>query len=404
MSAQAHILAPSKLTNVLTTERIYTIDALRGITILVMIFVNELAGVRGLPGWMKHAAADADTMTFVDVVFPSFLFIVGMSIPFAINNRLSKGDTTLTLFKHISFRTLGLLVLGVFMVNAEGGYNEDAMVMPLALWSLLFYACVILVWNNYSSVSKTVSLTLKLTGIAGLVALALLYKGGPNGGNGLTPQWWGILGLIGWAYLLSTTIYLLSRGSITILAIALALSLLFFMAGSMEGAAEFIRTQKGHATHTGIVVCGIITSLFFFDTKQNVSLRLRLTKALGFAITCVIAAVLLRPYYAISKIYATPSWALFSVAACVAVFALLYWLVDIRRTKGWTSFIQPAASNPLLTYIIPFIVLAIMSLFHLKWPAFLREGVPGVIWSAVYALAVMGLVIVLNKYKIKLQL
>lgn len=110
--------------NTLTTQRILSIDALRGITILVMIFVNELAGVRGIPTWMKHMPADADAMTFVDVVFPAFLFIVGMSIPFAINQRLKKGDSTLQLQAHIIFRTLGLIVLGVFMVNAEGGYNE----------------------------------------------------------------------------------------------------------------------------------------------------------------------------------------------------------------------------------------------------------------------------------------
>ena len=78
--------------NSLTTQRIRSIDVFRGITILVMIFVNDVAGVSGIPGWMKHKPADADAMTFVDVVFPAFLFIVGMSLPFAINSRLAKGD------------------------------------------------------------------------------------------------------------------------------------------------------------------------------------------------------------------------------------------------------------------------------------------------------------------------
>lgn len=46
--------------NSLTTNRILSIDALRGMTILVMIFVNELAGVEGVDDWMKHVPADAD--------------------------------------------------------------------------------------------------------------------------------------------------------------------------------------------------------------------------------------------------------------------------------------------------------------------------------------------------------
>src|SRR5258705_3231812 len=117
--------------NQLSSERILSIDAFRGITILVMIFVNELAGIRDIPTWMKHMPADADAMSFVDVVFPAFLFIVGMSIPFALSYRLSKGDTTFQLQKHIAWRTIGLLVLGVFMVNTEEGYNEEAMGMSI---------------------------------------------------------------------------------------------------------------------------------------------------------------------------------------------------------------------------------------------------------------------------------
>ena len=135
--------------NQLSNQRILSIDAFRGITILVMIFVNELAGVRDIPQWMKHMPADADAMSFVDVVFPAFLFIVGMSVPFAINNRLKKGDSIFQLQLHILFRTLGLLVLGVFLVNTEEGYNEQMMGMSINLWALLFLAAAIMVWKVY---------------------------------------------------------------------------------------------------------------------------------------------------------------------------------------------------------------------------------------------------------------
>ncbi len=70
-------------------DRVVSIDILRGLTILVMIFVNDIAGVIGLPSWLKHIQPpDADGMTFVDVVFPAFLFIVGMSIPQSLGKRL----------------------------------------------------------------------------------------------------------------------------------------------------------------------------------------------------------------------------------------------------------------------------------------------------------------------------
>ncbi len=73
-------------------QRILSIDVLRGLTILVMVFVNDISGVTGTPAWLKHIEpSDADGMTFVDAVFPVFLFIVGMSIPLAIGGRLKKG-------------------------------------------------------------------------------------------------------------------------------------------------------------------------------------------------------------------------------------------------------------------------------------------------------------------------
>src|SRR6185437_1344900 len=58
-------------------RRIVSIDIFRGITMAVMIFVNELSGVGGMPWWTRHAPGRLDYMTYVDMVFPFFLFAVG---------------------------------------------------------------------------------------------------------------------------------------------------------------------------------------------------------------------------------------------------------------------------------------------------------------------------------------
>ena len=62
-------------------------------------------------------------MGLADVVFPAFLFIVGLSLPFAVDNRRKKGDTTWQLVKHVLARTFALLVMGVFFVNGETLYS-----------------------------------------------------------------------------------------------------------------------------------------------------------------------------------------------------------------------------------------------------------------------------------------
>ena len=71
--------------------RIISVDVLRGLTILLMIFVNDLG--RGAPSWMHHIQpSSADGMTLADVVFPAFLFIVGVSIPLAFERARGPGS------------------------------------------------------------------------------------------------------------------------------------------------------------------------------------------------------------------------------------------------------------------------------------------------------------------------
>jgi heparan-alpha-glucosaminide N-acetyltransferase len=393
----------------LTNNRVLAIDAFRGITILVMIFVNTLAGVRGMPAWMEHMPADVDGMTFVDVVFPAFLFIVGMSIPFALSQRLGSGDSNWQLQKHVVQRALGLIVLGVFMVNAEEGYNEQAMHMSIYLWSLLFYACAILIWNVYRIDNKAVVTSLRAIGVIGLLILGFLFRGGADGNTRLAPQWWGILGLIGWAYLLACIVYQLSKGRIVPLLCALAFCVLYYCIGHLDAikdmpALQLLLSQSDDASHTSIVLCGLICALLFFDENNQVVTAMRFRRAAIFIATLFIIGTALRPYFKISKIYATPTWCLYSAAICIALFAFLYWLIDLRKFQRWTAFFRPAASNPLLTYLIPYIVYALMQYLHLSFPAIFEQGLPGLLWSAAYAIGVMALVIMLNRMKIKLQL
>lgn len=392
-------------------KRILSIDALRGITILVMIFVNELAGIQNIPVWMKHVAADADAMTFVDVVFPAFLFIVGMSIPFALNKRLQEGDSIWQVQQHIIWRTLGLLVLGVFMVNAEGGsLNEAATGMSVYAWLLLFYTCIILVWNVYVLKRRWWKYILQLTGLAGLIILGSIYRGGKDGSELLQPRWWGILGLIGWAYLYACILYLVFKGNKWGIAGCLVFCLCFYMAGKTDYIADqpllhWIRSQSGNAIHTAVVLCGLILSLIFFNRQSQTGIKKSYTHAAIFTTLLFATGYFLRPYYTISKIHATPTWALYSAGICCIIFGFLYWLIDIKGIRRWINIFKPVATNPLLAYITPGIIYAITGFLHITIvPQAMQSGVAGILWSLLYAIAVIFIVKGLNRLKIKLQL
>src|SRR4051794_40242697 len=99
------------------TPRITSIDALRGLVMFTMIYVNDVAGAgKVVPNWMVHFSdrhKRGSGMTFVDVVFPAFLFIVGMSIPFALRGRLARGEPWWRIGAHVLSRTAALLMLGI---------------------------------------------------------------------------------------------------------------------------------------------------------------------------------------------------------------------------------------------------------------------------------------------------
>jgi len=388
----------------LPNNRILSIDVFRGFTILVMVFVNELAGIANIPDWMKHMPADADAMTFVDLVFPAFLFIVGMSIPFATQARANKGDGNTAIFKHGLVRAFGLIVIGFYMVNSIGGYDESAMPISIAAWSLIMYLSVLAIWSTAPKTwSKTQILALRAVGITGLVAMAWVFEG-PEGAW-MTPQWWGILGLIGWAYIIALACYLLAgKNLLALSAITLAFICLFAIFENFEGQSGLLgilAQENRNNTHIALVLSGLILSLICFspDVKKravSIAAYVLISGVIAFA-SCLI--------WDISKIWATPSWALLSVFYCALIFAILYWVVEVKQWKAWCAFFEPAANNPLLIYILPYILIAAMGTFG--WtirPEALSTGAAGIIWSLGFAVFMMVLVTGLNKIGIRLKL
>ena len=105
------------------TKRAYALDALRGYAIITMVLSATVAW-NSLPGWMYHAqtpppdrAFDASLsgITWVDLVFPFFLFAMGAAFPFSIKKRFEKGDTKLRLVYEAIKRGVQLTFFAIFI-------------------------------------------------------------------------------------------------------------------------------------------------------------------------------------------------------------------------------------------------------------------------------------------------
>ncbi len=396
------------------TGRIESIDILRGLTILVMIFVNDVASVTNLPQWLKHMPSDANGMTFVDIVFPAFLFIVGMSIPLALNKRIISGEPYAKIFYRLFVRVLGLLVLGFFMVNI-GSLNEEFSGINKSVWTLLMFLAAILVWNSYpesEGMKAKLFIFLRIVGIITLVLLATVYRGGTvNDISWMEPKWWGILGLIGWAYLTASLVYLLFKNNLTAHTGVLALLIILFI-GDRSGALEFLNFIKiivligpFIGTHSSIVVAGIIVSLIFTSDNLKLSDTTKIKWTLAFAGMLFTAGYLLSPLYGVSKIYATPTWGLYSSAICAVLYCFTYWLIDMKRYKSWASFLKPAAINPLLAYILPSVFSSILAILNVKSVYyFFNDGISGIIRSITFSILILFITRILTNMKIRLHM
>ena len=203
----------------------------------LMIFVNDLWTLRDIPSWLGHATAQEDRLGLADVVFPAFLFIVGLSVPFPIANGRNKGSSDLSTFFHIFQCAFALNVMGLFMVNVE---NINAGLLPFNkyFWEILMALAIFMIWNNYKSkmaLGVIPTWLMEVLGIGIFIFLAVIYHGGSaESPHWMKTYWWGILGLIGWAYLLNALIYLLMGPRIVLAGLLLILFHLLNVRGFTE--------------------------------------------------------------------------------------------------------------------------------------------------------------------------
>ena len=248
-------------------SRVVSIDIFRGLTIAVMIFVNELAEVRGLPWWTYHAHANQDVMTYVDMVFPFFLFIVGMSMPLSVAQRLKRNASLASLWMHVILRSVSLLGVGLILANAEKA-DPARMKINGSLWGLLGLIAAGLYLNVYPKSERGQQLRriLRPVGLAGVLILFAIFRRTAHDGQAawIDFSYPEILGLIGFAYFSAALLYIPTRRWRWAAPAWLALLLVLNMCSS----AKLIRTPNeylwpfGNGSHTTLVLGGILTAQF----------------------------------------------------------------------------------------------------------------------------------------------
>lgn len=384
-------------------NRNLSIDIFRGLTMALMVFVNDLFTIVDAPSWMEHTSTHTDGMGLADIVFPMFLFAMGMSVPYALENRIAKGKPLGETIVHILERTFALLVMGVMLYN-----TEREMVMDEGVYWLLMLLGVGLVWNSYPENYRP-QRWLRLVGTAILIGLVITYR--TEDGDLFRAGWWGILGEIGWAYLFTAAVYLLGRKKPWTLAVlwaglCLVNASVMRMKGGEAWIGKNIMADFAEALHLGrgssaiMSLGGVLTVL--------AGQRLRSGKLfIGLAAAAVLAGLgmFTHQYWIISKNLATLPWCLFVLAISVALYSILR-AFERKGWTGWAKPLKPAGVATLTMYMVPYFYYAIRHLvrhvFDLDTPEWLC-GYVGVGKCVLFVVLCLLTTWALNKKGIKLK-
>lgn len=215
-----------RIIEVIMNERLESLDVFRGITIAGMVLVNNPGSWDYVYPALRHASWHGVTPT--DLIFPFFLFIVGVAITLSFEKRLSKGDTKKSLSIHIVQRGVTIFLLGEFM-SGFPFFNVHSMVSSgqsywyiglLLLFSFFYVLCMIVLLyrlfslaENYFVKKKDLNINIKkiVINFSVLLILIILFPivFPENGLDSIRIP--GVLQRIAVVYMISSFIFLYSN-------------------------------------------------------------------------------------------------------------------------------------------------------------------------------------------------
>ncbi len=302
-----------------TRKRLLSLDVFRGMTIAMMIIVNNQGDWSGVYPFLRHAAWHG--WHGADIVFPFFLFAVGMSIPLSLSSKIEDGAPKKALILKIPRRT-GLLVLLGIILNLFPNFDFAAMRIPGVLQRIGL--CYLLAALSFLYMKRTYQWIIALTILAGYGALLLFIPppGSPAPGLALDANW------------------------------CLYLDRLILAGHTYEHAPvpgfdpEGILSTLPAAVST---LAGVFTADLL---RSGIPEKVKSVLMIAAAIICTAAGLALDRWIPINKNLWTPSYVLFMTGLALAHLSLLRRIMDTKGFSKWAMPFTVLGANALTAYIL----------------------------------------------------
>jgi len=306
-------------------SRVVSIDALRGFDMFWIIGGGEV--FTSLAEVWKHPVTQTiqcqlghvewEGFHFEDLIFPLFLFIVGVVLPFSVSRRRERGQSLLGIYLHIVKRTVMLILLGL-VVNGLLRFDWPQMRWPGVLQRIglcYFFAAVLVIHTKWR--------------IQAVVAAAIL--------------------LLYWAMMMLIPVPGYGRGVLTAegclssyIDQQLIPGTLYYVYGDNEG---LISTLPAVCT----ALLGVLAGHWLGSNRSGARKAAGLTVA---GLVCLITGCVWGLFFPIIKIIWTSSYVLYAGGWSLLLLALFYWLIDVKGYKKWAIFFVVIGMNPITIYFL----------------------------------------------------
>jgi len=342
-----------------TPARLVSLDVFRGATIAAMVLVNNPGNSAAY--WpLTHAKWNGWTPT--DLIFPFFLFIVGVSLVLSFRSRLRRGDSTRSLVWHTVKRSLTIFALGL-LLNGLPPFHLATWRIPGVLQriALAYFAAAMI-----TLYCKTCARMLWIASL--LVGYWLLMRYVPVPGFGVPGR---------------DIPFLHPNANL-----AAYLDRKLMMGHLYEGTRDpegVLSTLPAIAT----TLCGGLTGEWLGSNRRKTQKMLGML-ALGAA--GLIAGEVWSFWFPINKNLWTSSYVLFTAGCALLCLAICYWITDIRQYRGWLT--QPFiifGTNAIAAYVLSELVgVPFRWLDYIFQQPFARAVSPAMA-SLLYSLTIVGL-------------
>lgn len=293
--------------------RFVALDAFRGMAIAAMILVNTPGGREHRFAILRHAPWNGCTVA--DLIYPAFLFIVGVAIWLSVGEAADIGAPVGQLSAKVVRRAALIFVIGL-LLNAFPDFEWSHVRIPGILQRIaLCYALA-------SLIVVTCGVRLTATAIVVLLAaetaLLMIHVHAAS-------AWQGPRDNVG-----------------ALLDDALMHRHLLHEGWDPEG---LLGTLSATATTLG----GVLAGRYWVRTRRP---EQRIATVFAVGSLCALAGLALSPWLPINKTLWTASFALFTSGVALTMLGLCAWLVDVRGYRAWTKPLVVFGSNPLLAYVL----------------------------------------------------